>query len=387
MKVIYIAGFRQHAGKTLTSLGIISQLLKTFSADEIGYIKPVGQELVKLPDGTKIDKDATIIEHFALPGIDMRYVSPVRLGSGVTKEYLRAANQSEMTASFEKSIDEAMESLKDKKVVIAEGTGHPGVGGIVNLSNSRVSQLIDAEILYLAGGGIGKTLDMLEVDLTYFEKTGARVRGVVFNKLIPNKIDQMRDCITEELLTERFSQGKHPIDILGFLPMVDRLNKPSMELVYHKFSNAIVAGDVTLPEWKIPSAGVKIISQSHENFKAEEHLNPGDVVILSSHSERRLQKVLDFNAKQPEDGKIAGIIFTCAKVGLRLKESIKQVVEHRVPGLYVAEDTSSADEKLYKCIKNTKLQQYDSKKHEQIEQLFNDHFDIERFLKTFGVEK
>ncbi len=387
MKVIYIAGFRQHAGKTLTSLGIISQLCKIFKPEDIGYIKPVGQELVKLPDGSKIDKDATIIKRFALPGIDMRFVSPVRLGSGVTKDFLNSDHKNEITAKFEKSIEDAIVSLQNKKVVIAEGTGHPGVGGIVNLSNSRVSQLINAEILYLAGGGIGKTLDMLEVDLTYFHKTGARVRGVIFNKLIPNKIDQMRKCITEELLTERFSEEGCPIDILGFLPVVERLNKPSMELVYHRFPKAIVAGDISLPEWKTPSSGVRIISQSHENFVAEEHLSSGDVVIVSSHSERRLKKILEFNNSLPEGESIAGIIFTCTKVGLRLKESIKLVVENRVPGLYVSEDTSTADEKLYSSIKNTKIQEYDSAKYEQIEQLFGNHFDIERFITSFGIEK
>jgi len=385
MKVIYIAGFRQHAGKTLTSLGIISQLLNYFKADEIGYIKPVGQELVKLPDGTKIDKDAIILQQFALPDIDMRYVSPVRLGNGVTKEYLRSSDKNEYTARFEQSIQDALLSFKDKKVVIAEGTGHPGVGGIVNLSNSRVSQLIDAQVLYLAGGGIGRTLDMLEVDMTYFHKTGAKVRGVVFNKLIPDKIDQMKECITEELLTERFSTGA-PIDIMGFIPAVERLNNPSMSLVYTKFPNAIAAGEITNPEWNMPCGGVAIISQSHENFIPAESINKGDIIIISSYSERRLMKILHYNDSLPEHDKIAGIIFTCTKVGIPLKDSIKAVVANRVPAIYVAEDTSSADEKLYKCIKNTKLQEYDFEKYEHIKKLFADNFDTEKFMSSFGIQ-
>ncbi len=386
MKIIYIAGFRQHAGKTLTSLGIISQLLKKFQPDEIGYIKPVGQELILLPDGTKIDKDATIIKQFALEDIDMKFVSPVRLGSGITKSYLRSGNQKERTEIFKRSIQNALESLKNKKVIIAEGTGHPGVGGIVNLSNSRISQLTDAEILYIAGGGIGRTLDMLEVDLTYFAKTGAKVNGVLFNKLIPDKIEQMKQLITEELLTNRFSADKTRISIFGFLPMVDRLNWPSMELVYQKFNNAIAAGDISLPEWRIPGAGVQIISQSHKNFNAEERLNSGDIVILSSYSKRRLKKILDYNSTLADSKKITGIIFTCTKVGLSLKESIKEVVKHRVPAFFVPEDSSSADEKLYNCIKNTKLQKYDLEKHKQIEQLFENHFDIDKFIKAFGIE-
>jgi len=386
MKVIYIAGFRQHAGKTLTSLGIISQLLKVFKPEEIGYIKPVGQELVTLPDGTKIDKDGAIVEQFALHGIDMKTVSPVRLGSGVTKDFLRSGTNESITKGYEQAILDALESMKDKKVVIAEGTGHPGVGGIVNLSSAQVAKLIGAEIIYLAGGGLGKTLDMMEVDFHYLQRNGAKIRGVVFNKLIPDKIDQMKELITEQFLTERFSLDGSPIRILGHLPVVDRLNKPSMALVYRKFPNAIVAGDINLPAWKMPSAGVKIISISHENFLAEEHIKSGDIVIISANSERRLKKVLEFNKTLPENDKIAGIIFTCTKVGIKLKNSIRMTVEAGVPGLFVPEDTSSADEKLYDCIKNTKLQEYDLDKFRQISELFENHFDVEKFKETFGVD-
>ena len=385
MKVIYVAGFRQHAGKTLTSLGIISELKRHLPTEEIGYIKPVGQELVELSDGRKIDKDATIIEHFALPELDMEAVSPVRLGSGVTKAYLQEEDQSAITGQFESDIMTAFERLQDKRVVIAEGTGHLGVGGIVGLSNSRVSRLIDAEIVYLAGGGIGRTLDMIEVDFTYLRCTGARVRGVIFNKLLPDKIDQMRSLITEEYLTRRFGSPDRPVEIFGFLPRVDRLDKPSMEQVARYFPGATVAGDVDGDAWHVPSAGVSIISQTHENLVPAEAIHPGDIVILSSFSRRRLEMILEHNARQPADRRIAGIVFTSTKETMRLDESIDTVTNHGVPALYVPDDTHTADEKVYGCIKNTKLQPYDEKKNAQIVDLFAEHFRTESFLRSFDL--
>lgn len=74
-------------------------------------------------------------------------------------------------------------------------------------------------------------------------------------------------------------------------------------------------------------------------------------------------------------------------MGCLLKDSLKAVVEHRVLGLYVFEDSSYADEKLYNCIKNTILQVYDCEKSEQIKTLFTNHFATERFMETFGIEK
>ncbi|AHC15391.1 AAA family ATPase [Salinispira pacifica] len=385
MKVIYVAGFRQHAGKTMTSLGIISQLKKFIPAEKIGYIKPVGQELVQLMDGRNVDKDATIIQRFALPNIDMSAVSPVRLGSGVTKSFLEQGDQSLVTAGFETDIVTAMEKLSDKTVVIAEGTGHLGVGGIVGLSNSRVSRLIDAEIVYLAGGGLGKTLDMLEVDFTYMRCTGAKVRGVIFNKLLPEKIGQMERLITPEYLTKRFGSPENTISIFGFLPSVDRLGKPSMEQLSQYFSVYEAAGDKDSEFWHVPSAGVSIISQSHENLLPSESIDPGDIVILSSMSRRRLRLILEDNARRPAEKRIAGLVLTSTKPAARLEDSMDMVRQYGVPALYVPDDTHSADEKVYKCIQNTKLQPYDEEKNSQIVDLFEKHFYTEAFLKAWNL--
>ena len=49
--VVFIAGERQHAGKTVTSLGVISAICKHIDPADIGYFKPVGQEMITLPNG------------------------------------------------------------------------------------------------------------------------------------------------------------------------------------------------------------------------------------------------------------------------------------------------------------------------------------------------
>lgn len=381
--IIYIAGFRQHAGKTFTSLGIISRLREIYTPEEIGYIKPVGQELFTLPDGKKIDKDAVIIKQFILPSLNMDTVSPVRLGRGVTKKFLSSDRKEEVIGIYCSSIDAAIEAMGDKKIIIAEGTGHPGVGGIVNLSNSDVSSRLNADIIYLAGGGIGKTLDMLEVDINYFHSKGARVKGIIFNKLIPNKVNEMKKYITEEYLSERYGFNESPIHILGWIPEIKGLNKPSMRLIRKSFPSAYTPCDSENKEWSIPSSGVSIVSQSHRNFIPEEHLKAGDVVIISSLSVRRLKKIVAYNSSQDRNCKIAGIIFTCSKLNAILPESLDIIINSKIPGLYVIEDTSTADEILYRCIKNTKLQSYDSFKNDMIIEAFKNHFDLEKFRQFF----
>ena len=118
-KIIYIAGFRQHAGKTTTSLGMIHSLSRIFDPDDIGYIKPVGQETVEIEDGKKIDKDAAVIKKFCLPNLDLRYVSPVQIASGVTKQYLTSKHKSHLTKEYAQKIADSVEKMKDKKIIIA----------------------------------------------------------------------------------------------------------------------------------------------------------------------------------------------------------------------------------------------------------------------------
>jgi len=383
-KIIYIAGFRQHAGKTITSLGLISALSKHFSPDEIGYIKPVGQEMFTLPDGKKVDKDARIIQKFCLPDLDMDYVSPVKIASGVTKSFLSSDNKEAITAEYIKSIKEAIESLKDKKIIIAEGTGHPGVGSIVGLSNEDVCQLIGAEIVYLAGGGLGKSLDMLTTDLTFFASKGAEVKGIIFNKLIPEKIESMQSLLTEKLLATMYSDFKEPMKIFGFLPSIQYLNKPSMKLIVRKFKESTYIGESDEKAWERPCNRVKIISLPHKLFKPEEHLKPHDVVILTASSQRRLSKILKFN-EQLKD-KLCGLILTCSGNSKTIPSGLKQIRKYNIPAAFVNKDTAETDEIINRCIENTKLQPYDDYKIQYIKNLFEKHFDIEKFMKSYGID-
>ena len=173
--------------------------------ERIGYIKPVGQELVRLPDDRKVDKDAMIVDRFSgIPDIDMNYVSPVQLASGFTKEYLASDHPELISDRLRNDILEAVSAIEHKSVVIAEGTGHPGVGGIVGLSNAHVANLTGAQMLYLSGGGIGKAIDMLEVDLTFFMYHNVKMRGILFNKVFKSKIDQIKKTHHEDVLNRKY---------------------------------------------------------------------------------------------------------------------------------------------------------------------------------------
>ena len=104
--VVFIAGERQHAGKTTTSLGIISALCEHMDPADIGYFKPVGQEMVTLPNGERIDKDVLVVQQFTdLDISEPGMLSSVRVVSGVTRNYIQSENRHQITERFEASIN------------------------------------------------------------------------------------------------------------------------------------------------------------------------------------------------------------------------------------------------------------------------------------------
>ena len=384
--VVFIAGERQHAGKTVTSLGLISALTNHIDPADIGYFKPVGQEMVTLPNGERIDKDVRIVKEFTgLDMPDMGMLSPVRVVSGVTKDYITGTQQKEITRRFEASIHKTLESLSGKKLIIAEGTGHPGVGSVVGLANSRVANLLDARILYLVGGGIGRTVDELEVDLSYFSHHHSRVAGILFNKVLPTKVDMMKEILTESSLERIFPEWDPALKVFGYMPQVKYLNNPSMHLISQSFKEhkAMRCGRCA-SAWHLPCRKIKIISQDYEFFNPEGSLRPRDIAVLGASSRRRLKKLIDFNRSLPEE-KLGGIILTCATEDMPDASAMELLKDSGLPVIAVKQDTAESDALLYKCFNNTKLQLYDTMKHQLIVKLFEEHFDAKRFIRSFGI--
>ncbi|MEA1911541.1 MAG: AAA family ATPase, partial [Spirochaetota bacterium] len=264
----------------------------------------------------------------------------------------------------------------------AEGTGHPGVGSIVGLSNADVSNMMGAEIIYIAGGGIGKAIDRMEVDLSYFKHKGSRLRGIIFNKVIEDKIPTMKKYITEELINKRFrSQADLPVSIFGYLPKVRTILNPSMNVLRKRFTNNKAIGNTTEELWHEPVNTIKILSLISEVMDLEELIDPGDIVLVAIMSRNRRSRILKYAAKMK--GRLGGLILTSAKMYTLSKEIEEMILDVGIPAFVVEEDTAEAEEILLDGYANTKLQIYDDKKVAEVKELFEKHIDFDKFLDTF----
>ena len=124
------------------------------------------------------DKDAVLFEGVLGFEVQPEIHSPVVVASGLTAAYIENPSKFD----FESKLKLAAESLeKEYEVIIYEGTGHAGV-----------ARLLDAEVILIIGGGIGRAYDRLNLNLSLFREQGVRVKGVILNKVHVDKLDHVK---------------------------------------------------------------------------------------------------------------------------------------------------------------------------------------------------
>src|SRR3569833_2726055 len=184
---VFIAATRQNDGKTTTSLGLIAALQRHFP--RVGYIKPVGQRFVEIEE-QKIDEDTVLMDsvyRLNCPLVDM---SPIAVEPDFTRKYLQAANNETLVKKIQQAFDRV---AWEKDFVLCEGSGHAGVGSVFDLSNARVAKVLNAKVVIVTQGGIGKPIDEVSLNQALFEKEGVEIIGVILNKVVQDKVDYVSD--------------------------------------------------------------------------------------------------------------------------------------------------------------------------------------------------
>ena len=217
-KSIYVAATSQHVGKTTSTLGLASAFRNR--GINVGYCKPVGQRYV-LHNGLNVDKDVVLFADLLGFQVDPALHSPVILGSGATSEYL----ENPSNYHYEKDILFAANELSNRHdLVIFEGTGHPGVGSVVEMSNADVAKLNGSGLIMVAEGGIGNTIDMISMCLEKFYHLDVPIIGVILNKVIAEKRSKVEYYVSKWL-------QKQNIPLIGILPFDKSMSYPNLHAI------------------------------------------------------------------------------------------------------------------------------------------------------------
>src|SRR5712672_3785003 len=215
---VFIAATRMNDGKTTASLGLIAALQEHYP--RVGYIKPVGQRFVEIEE-QKIDEDTVLMDavyQLDCPLVDM---STIAVEPDFTRKYLQSSNNEALVKKIQHAFDRV---AWEKDFVLCEGSGHAGVGSVFDLSNAQVAKILDARVIIVTQGGIGRPIDEVSLNKALFEKEGVEIIGVIVNKVLPGKVDYVTEFVRRGL-------KRKGLDLLGVVPHKRILSSPTVDCV------------------------------------------------------------------------------------------------------------------------------------------------------------
>ena len=318
-KNLYVAATSQHVGKTTSTLGLVTAFMH--QNIKVGYCKPVGQKFVDIQN-LRVDKDAFLFSDVMQFELKPELHSPVILGQGVTADYLDHPE----AYDFKARIERAAEQLQaEHELVIFEGTGHPGVGHVVNLPNDHVAKMVGAPAVMVVEGGIGSTIDMLNLCLSRFRKTDVPIIGVIVNKVRPDKMDRVEHYVNQWLTP-------HNIPLLGMLPYDTSMVQPLLKTVTEAVNGVVIYNEDALYNRVRQILAGSLITP--DEMRGDDML----LVVSTMRVDTALEQIRQLSHDMEREGSpLCGIIATGQ--GSISSASINYIRKHNIPLIRTALDT------------------------------------------------
>lgn len=361
IKKIFISAIHQNAGKTTISLG----LYKTFKERKLrtAFMKPVGQEFVMAED-LAVDKDSYLIGEVYRCQKRLKDMSPVTIGRGYTEKYIFNPQKETLQNKILKSFNNL---IKGKDAIICEGTGHAGVGSVIDCSNADVAALLGCKAIIVSGGGIGRSIDEIILNKALFDLKKVEVLGVIINKVLPEKFDKIKTAVKKGLENKG-------IRLLGVIPDTPILSAPTVEQIMQRLDLRLFCGGETI------NARVKhTIVAAMEPHNMIGHLKDGTLVITSGDRvDNILVSVSSHLVHEGIGAHISAVILTGglipdAKIINLLKES-------KIPVLISDSDTYSVAAKIENL--TFKIQKTDKDKIREAMRLVKDNVNVDAILEN-----
>ena len=324
----------------------------------MGYCKPVGQEVLDIKN-LQVDKDAILFADLIHFDVKPALHSPVILGPGATSKYLDTPEKFDL----EKRIMDASKALQEENdLVIYEGTGHPGVGSIANLSNAYVAKIVGASVIMIVEGGIGSTIDKLNMSLALFREEKVPIIGVIVNKVHPEKINKIKYYLKKWL-------DANGLPLLGLVPYDKSLAYPVMRAITSSI-NGIITHNADQLDNKVEEilAGSLIDLKELSTFK-------NLLLVVSVRMLDQALKKIDSIAKMIniKQTPLSGIVATGQ--GTPSQETLAYIAEHKIPLVRTNLDTYGSVIKITKI--EVKINQNTPWKVNRAIELIGENVDLE----------
>jgi BioD-like phosphotransacetylase family protein len=354
---IFVAATRMNDGKTTTCLGLTAALQAM--GLHVGYIKPIAQRVV-MSGEDQVDEDTLLIDGLFDLDIPIAAMSPVAIGPDFTKQYLE--NPDEIGPQLKDRICRAFDrTAYGKDIVVVEGSGHAGVGSVFGASNADNARVLGSKAIIVAAGGIGKPIDEIALNKALFDKAGVEVVGAILNKVMPDKLEFIRDFAGRGL-------RKLGVPLLGVVPLQEMLVYPNLDQV----------ADETKARWIHQPEGLRrvrrVVIGAMSARRCAEYLRvPGTLVIVPGDREDLLEAFLAAGAKS-----LTGVIFSNGL--LPNDDIVRRMKEAGIPMAAVEAESFAVTARINNM--SVKTMQQDADKIPVIQKMISESVDIPGLLRS-----
>ena len=349
-------------GKTTVSLGLFGALRSR--GLNVGYIKPVAQRIVEL-DGEAVDEDTRLLNAIYDVKLPAAAMSPVAIDANFTRRFLD--NPEEIRPQIVDRICRAFDRAAfERDIVIIEGSGHAGVGSIFGCSNAANARALGAKAVLVAAGGLGRPIDELAMNKALFEKMGVECVGAILNKVLPDKIEFIREYASRGL-------AQLGLPLLGVLPMQPKLTQSNLSQIVEEIDGHWMHR----PEPLLSERISRVIIGAMSDRSIVDYLKPGTLVIAPGDRDDLLFAIVAASgiAGYPV---VSGIILTN---NLRPSPRILDMLRHTaIPVVGTDEESFAVTTRINSMI--VKTQPEDRDKIPVIENMIRDHTDLDRLLAS-----
>ncbi len=363
-KKIFIAATMQNDGKTTVSLGLTAALKKYF--DKISFIKPIGQRYL-IEQGYKVDEDSVLIE--AVFGIKCNFcnikdMSPIAIEKGFTERYIENGPEEDYAARIKNAFEHV---ASGSDLVIIEGTGHAGVGSVFDLSNATVARLLDANVILVSSGGVGRPIDEIMLNKALFDREGVNIAGVIINKVLPEKFNKISSLV-------KMGLEKKGLSLFGVLPYQKILDTLTIREIKED-----VGIDLLYEGENLDGLAEQILIGAMRVRDALNFVKNNTLMIIPGDRDDMIKAICDLHmGKLRRECKISGIILSG---GLMPKDwTLNFLKQSNIPTLMTKEDTYSVASRVHHIL--VKLHPQDTSKIKTVVDMVEKHVDIDKVLAS-----
>jgi hypothetical protein len=355
LKKIFIAATHQNDGKTALSLGLIRAFRS--KSVRIGFIKPVGQRYL-IEEDEKIDEDSLLIEKACDLDCNLKDTSPIAIERGFTEKYILKGRRRNLTRKILNSFKRVS---KNKDLVIIEGTGHAGVGSVFDFSNAKVAHLLNAKVVMISSGGIGRPIDEIMLNKALFDKEKVKVLGVIINKVLPHKFKKINKFV-------RLGLKKKSLETFGVIPYQESLSKPTIRQILDETDTTLISGK----EYLDNRIG-KIVVGAMEPKEALKYIEHKTLIITPGDREDVIWAAIKKHRFRKKSGRVSGFVLSGGM--LPSKKVLREAKEAKIPLLLFKDHTYAIASAIHDL--TVKIKPQDKAKIRLIEQLVKRYVNLD----------